>query len=238
MFVTVLSAEDVGSLSSAVVMCEADGFALCFENAIIGLRMPCFAECFACEIGFGTGDRDLDLIQICEIGFLFGAGDRDLDLMIDSSGHIFCMVAEVVTEDEAQNSDVVFDGNTTLKTCIIFEPSVQYMHVYCQQVKRQGAMVARFQFHISSDGRVKSQHRKKIVICWSLTRARPHREDTSVASPTSGRHWCGLFASVCADPGSFACHMFGPAGCAVGIPCCPFIATLLAEDVCFYAPVA
>ena len=113
MFVTVLSAMDVDSLSSAVIaMCDADGFALCFENAIIGLRIPCFAECFACEIGvvFGTGDRDLDLMQICEIGLLFGAGDRDLDLMIDPSGHIFCIVAEVVTEDEAQSSGVVFDS--------------------------------------------------------------------------------------------------------------------------------
>ena len=110
MFVTVLLFEDVGSLSSTVIdMCEADGIALCFENASIGLRVPCFAECFACEVGvvFGTGDRDLDLMQICEIGLLFGAGDRDLDLMIDPSGHIFCIVTEVVTEDEAQSSDVV-----------------------------------------------------------------------------------------------------------------------------------
>ncbi len=118
MFVTVLSAEDVGSLSSAVVaICEADGIALCFENASIGLIVPCFADCFACEGGvvFGIGDRDLDLMQICEIGLLFGAGDRDLDLMIDPSGHTFCIVGEVVTEDEAQSSGVVFDGNSTLK---------------------------------------------------------------------------------------------------------------------------
>ena len=75
-------------------MFVADGFALCFENAIIGLRIPCLAERFACDIGlvFGAGSRDLDLMQICEIGRLFGAGDRDLDLCqirhggIDSPG--------------------------------------------------------------------------------------------------------------------------------------------------------
>ena len=39
--------------------------------------------------------------------------------MIDSGGHVFCIVVEVVTEDEAQSAGVVFDGNNTLKTCII-----------------------------------------------------------------------------------------------------------------------
>ena len=59
---------------------KADGFALRFENAIIGLRIPCLAESFACEIGFvfGARSRDLDLMQIGEIGRLFSAGNRDL----------------------------------------------------------------------------------------------------------------------------------------------------------------
>ena len=68
------------AVSSAT--CEADSFALRFENAIIGLRIPCLAENFTCEIGlaFGAGSRDLDLMRISEIGRLFGAGDRDLDI--------------------------------------------------------------------------------------------------------------------------------------------------------------
>ena len=60
---------------------EADGFALRFVNAIIGLRIPCLAERGACEIGFvfGAGSRDLDLIRIGLISRLFGARDRDLN---------------------------------------------------------------------------------------------------------------------------------------------------------------
>ena len=59
---------------------KADGFALRFENAIIGLRIPCLTESFACEIGFvlGAKSRDLDLMQIGKISRLFSAGNRDL----------------------------------------------------------------------------------------------------------------------------------------------------------------
>ena len=95
--VTALLLEDVGSfLLAGIDMCEADGIAFCFEKASIGLRVPCFAECFACDVGvvFGIGDRDLDLMQTCKIGLLFGAGDRDLDLMIDSCDPLFCIAVK------------------------------------------------------------------------------------------------------------------------------------------------
>ena len=65
MFVTVSSAVAIDSISSDVFsMCESDGFAFCFEKAIIGLRISCFAERFAWEVGlaFVTGDRDRDLM--------------------------------------------------------------------------------------------------------------------------------------------------------------------------------
>ena len=77
-----------------------------------------------------------------------------------------------------------------------------------------------------------------VAMHWSLTRARPHREGTSVAPPSSGSLWCGMLARARTDPGAFACHMLGPAGCAVGSPCCPFVAAFLAEDICFHVPVA
>ena len=65
MFVAVSSAVTIDSISSdAFSMCESDGFAFCFGKAIIGLRIPCFAERFAWEVGLalGTGDRDRDLM--------------------------------------------------------------------------------------------------------------------------------------------------------------------------------
>ena len=74
-------------------------------------------------------------------------------------------------------------------------------------------------------------------LCWSLPKSSPSQGGHQRCLPVSGRHWCGM-VSISADPGSLACQMLGPADRAVCVPCCPFIATFLAEDVYFYAPVA
>ena len=55
----------------------------------------------------------------------------------------------------------------------------------------------------------------------------------------SGSLWRGVLtrARPAGHPGAFARHKFGPAGCAVGSPCCPFVATFMTEAICFHMPV-
>ena len=78
--------EDVGSF--------ADGIALCFEKAIIGVVCRV-------DVVIGVGDLDLDLTYTCMIGLLFGAGDRDLDL-IGSCAPAFCIAVIMYHEKEAK----------------------------------------------------------------------------------------------------------------------------------------
>ena len=155
--------------------------------------------------------------------------------MIGSYGPVFCMAAKKYLKEGGREFCVSAEFEPEMQCILVdFEPNevlfkVSEGHLFPLLVAPQEPALTRRTPVLSSENLFPPAGRSP--------RARPHKEDTSVASPVSGRHWCGL-ASVCADPGSLACHMLGPAGCAVCIPCCPLIATFLAEDVYFYAPVA